>query len=418
MNRYPLLMLALGMFSALTAAVLIVTLNLNPPPDDIRLLVMFMTATGGVTVIVAYLIYRLGRARWFPSLRWLLLIIVVITVLLVLLNVWVTAHLMFISEHDLILTAALLLFAGVTAVMFGIVVAGTFSTRIIDLSDAARHIAAGQLETRLTIKGSDELTEFARTFNWMADNLEKLDQQKRMVEQTRRDLIAWVSHDLRTPMTSIRAMLEAIIDEIVTDQESQRRYIGRALGEVNHLDHLINDLFELAKLDTGHIEGRFVRASLRDLISDVISTMNARAIAAKISLEGIIEENIDPVYLVPDKIQRAITNLIDNALRYTLTGGAITIRAYCVSPDCIRVDVHNTGSYIEPEDLPHIFTSFFRVERARPRAEDGRRGTGLGLAIARGFVEMHRGRLWAESVPGKGTTFCMELPRQQPMTAA
>ncbi len=384
-------------------------IRLQPPIGDVRLLVLFMSGSGGLTVLLAFGLYRRGVARWFPSLHWSLLTTVVITVVLVLLNVWVTARLMFISEHDLVLTAALLLFGGLTAFLFGLYVATTITDRISELSAAATRLAEGKLDTRLEVTGGDELSKLAETFNWMADSLQKIDDQKRQIEQTRRGLIAGVSHDLRTPLTSIRVMIEAIADGVVTDPDTVNRYVTHSLSELQHLSRLIDDLFELAKLDAGQIALDVEPSSLSDLISDVVSTMNARAAQREVMLSGGSRTDIDPVVMASDKIQRVLYNLIDNALRYTPPHGAITVQARR-EPAIVRVDVHNTGSAIDPIHIPLIFNSFYRVESSRARDDDGHRGTGLGLAIARGFVEAHRGHIWVESLPERGTTFSFTLP--------
>ena len=409
MRRYPLLTILCGMSGALAVAVLLVVIRLQPPMADVRLLVLFMSGSGGLTVLLAFGLYRRGVARWFPSLRWSLLTTVVITVVLVLLNVWVTARLMFISEHDLVLTAALLLFGGLTAFLFGLYVSTTITDRISDLSAAAARLAEGKLDTRLLITGGDELSKLAETFNWMADSLQKIDEQKRQIEQTRRGLIAGVSHDLRTPLTSIRVMIEAIADGVVSDPDTITRYVTHSLSELQHLSRLIDDLFELAKLDAGQIALHVEPSSLSDLISDVVSTMSARAAQREVTLSGGSRPDIDPVIMASDKIQRVLYNLIDNALRYTPPHGAITVRA-CREPQVVRVEVHNTGASIDPIHIPLIFNSFYRVESSRVRDDDGHRGTGLGLAIARGFVEAHRGHIWVESLPERGTTFNFTLP--------
>ena len=413
MTRFPLLTILFSMFAALVLALVFVVLQLQPPAGDVRLLAVFMSGTGVLTILVAYWPYRRGLAAWFPSLRWALLITVVIMVLLIFVNVWVTAQLMFISEHDLVLTVALLFFAGLTACVFGLFIANTITTRIDHLSAAAGRLAAGKLDTRLDVSGQDELAGLAQTFNWMADSLQKLDQQKRLVEQTRRVLVAGVSHDLRTPLTSIRVMLEALDDGVVTDPETVARYIRSSLSEIQHLARLIDDLFELAKLDAGHLEAQYDETSLKDLISDVLSSMSAQAAQRNIVIRGSVGQDIDPVYMAPDKIQRVLYNLLDNAMRYTPQGGEVTIHA-CLEGEVVRVDVHNTGAVIDTADLPHVFESFYRGETSRVRDEDGHRGTGLGLAIARGFVEAHRGRIWVESGAQRGTTFSFTLPRLVP----
>ncbi len=409
MKRFPLLFILFGMSIALALSILFIVLKLNPPAQDVRLLVLFMSGSGVLTVLLAYLLCRQGMVRWFNGLRWVLLTTVMITVVLIFVNVWVTAQLMFISEHDLVLTIALLFFAGLTALLFGLFVATTLTERIDNLSRAARLLAEGKLDTRLEVGGNDELAELAETFNGMADSLQKLDRQKRMVEQTRRTLIAGVSHDLRTPLTSIRVMIEAIADGVATDPETVSRYMQKSLSEVQHLSRLIDDLFELAKLDAGQPDMQFVTSSLSDLISDILGSMSVRAAQRQVTLSGNVNPDADLITMAPDKIQRVLYNLIDNALRFTPPNGEVTIRA-CREGANVRVDMHNTGATIDAVHIPHIFDSFYRVESARVRAEDGHRGTGLGLAIARGFVEAHQGKIWVESAPEQGATFSFTIP--------
>ncbi len=406
-----LLLILLAMGIALGVAVIFVAIMLDPPPGDLRLLILFMSGSGGATVLATYVLYRQSMIRGFSSLRWALLANVAMIVVVVLLNVWFTAQLMFISQHDLVLTIALLMFAGLTALAFGIFVAGTLTDRIGALAGAADRLAEGKLNTRLDVTGNDELADLARSFNWMADSLQRTDEQKRLIEQARRALIAGISHDLRTPLTSLRAMIEAIADGVVTDPDTVTRYVNTSLSELQHLNHLIDDLFELARLDAGQVDMQICPASMTDLISDVLSSMSARAAQRDVALAGSVQPGIDPIMMAPDKIQRVLVNLLDNALRYTPPGGQIAIRARR-STDMVRVDVHNTGSSIDAAHLPHVFTTFYRGEPSRVRGDDGHRGTGLGLAIARGFVEAHHGRIWAESTPQRGTTFSFILPVQ------
>lgn len=412
MKRHPLLITLVCMFVAQFVALTFVTLKLNPPPQDIYLLILFMSGSGVLTVLIAFAMFRRGQTHWFPNLRWALQLGVLITIALILLNVWVTAQLMFISQHDLVLTVALLGFAGVTAFTFGVYVARILSERINALATGARQIAAGKFDTRLEVSGQDELSDLTRTFNWMAKNLEQIEQQKQLIEQSRQALIAGVSHDLRTPLTSIRAMIEAIADGVVTDDDTVKRYMQTSLVELQHLNRLIDDLFELAKLDSEHLDIQFNQSSLADLISDVLSSMRAHAAKHQINLTGSVDYNIDPVYMAPDKIQRVLYNLLDNAVRYTPPGNTVTIQA-CRDGEDVRVDVHNTGSAIQPSDLPHVFDDFYRGESSRAQDPDGYRGTGLGLAIARGFVEAHRGRIWVESHTTRGTTFSFTIPQMK-----
>lgn len=406
---YPIFLLVIGSIAAVGVAIVMIIAALNPPMRDIQLLTLIMSGTATITVVVAYVIYHREIMDWFTSLRWTVLATCLLSVALTFMNVWVTARLMFISSHDFVLTTALLMFAGTISAIAGFVISGTMIKRIYTLTYAAERLANGDLQTRLAIQGRDELAQLGRTFNTMAAALQEVDDQKRQLEQTRRALIAWVSHDLRTPLAAIRAMNEAIIDGVVSDTETVDRYHGSIQKEVQHLSHLIDDLFELAQLDTGHLKISREKASIRDLLSDMLGGISAQAEKQKIKVTGRVADNIEWVHMAADKIQRVVYNLLDNAIRHTPPGGEVTLRARQID-DRICVEIHNTGETINTADLPHIFKSFYRGEPSRTRSTDGYRGTGLGLAIARGFVEAHDGEIWVESEAGKGTTFAFTLP--------
>lgn len=411
LTQYPLLTLIVSVFLALLGAMLVVVPILEPPSRDIELLIVFMTSSGLLTVSIAYALYRFGLVAWFRSLRWTLLATTVITVLLVFANVWVTAQLMFISIHDLVLTTGLLIFAGFIAVTFGFFISSAITESIAEMALATGSMAKGDLSVRMEVQGNDELAQLAEAFNAMARSLQEIDAQKRQLDQARRDLVAWVSHDLRTPLTSIRVMIEALTDGIVTDSETMARYFETMQAEISHLSSLIDDLFEMAQLDAGHLQMDWVQASLSDLISDTLGSMTPQATQRQIDLQGRVENEIDPVYMAPDKIQRVLYNLLHNAIVYTPLGGKITLTARPDSDGRVCVSVHNTGSEIPAGDLPRIFESFYRGERSRAKDELGHRGAGLGLAIARGFVEAHHGSIRVDSAPGEGTTFTFTLPR-------
>jgi len=342
-----------------------------------------------------------------------LLVTMVMVVTLIFLNVWVSAQLMFISEYDLHVTGVLLLFAGVIAVMFGFFISRAITEGIQELADAAALIAQGKLGTRLSVEGSDELADFARTFNWMAQSLQDLDAQKRHLDQERRDLIAWASHDLRTPVTSIRAMIEALADGVVEDPATMARYTQLMQIEIANLTGLIDNLFQLAQLDAGHIHLDYQYASLRDMISDTLSGMRARASRQQITLTGEIVGNLDMVEMAPDKIQRVLNNLLDNAFRYTPAGGWVQIRSWEEPQtwgDSVSVSVHNDAPNMEPFDVANAFMPFYRREASRVQSQDGHRGAGLGLAITQGFVEAHGGVITAKSAPGQGVTMTFTIP--------
>lgn len=406
---YPFLSLIAAVFLAFVVSMGLIVALLNPPLQDIYLLFVFMTVTGLATVGAVYLLYRRGALNRFSSLRWTLLATIVLTVLVIFVNVVVTAQLMFISDHDLILTTALLLFASMIATASVFFISTALTDRIGALSRAAEQLAGGDWQTRLAVPGSDEIAQLAETFNSMAASLQAARDYERRLEQQRRELFRWVSHDLRTPLANMRVMNEALIDGVVSDPATVSRYLTNTQTEIQHLSRLIDDLFELAKLDGQQIELDFADASLLDLLSDTLESMQARAAQQAVRLSGSIEEGVNLLYMAADKIQRVIYNLLDNALHHTPPGGAVLLTARR-SGEWAEIRVHNSGSYIPPEEIDRVFTSFYRGEASRRQRSGGSRGTGLGLAIARGFVEAHGGFIHAESDPERGTTFVVRLP--------
>lgn len=416
LTRNPLLIFLVVLVIPIAGALFSELVMFDLPGNEVQQLLAFMTVTGITSSLLSYAFYRLGVLEWFRSLRWAIWMVIALLVLMIFLNVWVIARFTFIQSHYLTLTSVLLIFAGLSALTIGFFASKTMTDRLSKLHEATQALARRDFTTRLGISGNDEIAQLADTFNDMARNLQEVEEQKRQLEETRRDLTAWVSHDLRTPLTSMRVMIEAILDGVVKDEETVQRYLDNSRAEIEHLSALIDDLFELAQLDVGHLRLNLQRASISDLISDTLGSMGAKASQGRIALKGEVAEDVDLIQMAPDKIQRVLTNLVDNAIKYTRSGEAVTLRAWR-SGDEIRIDIHNSGSYIPEDVLPRLFESFYRGEGSRMRGDDGDRGTGLGLAIARGFIEAHGGRIWATSVEGEGATFSFSLPQGKDVAA-
>ncbi len=387
------------------------------PGNEVQQLVAFMIITGISSSFLSYALYRLGVLEWFHSLRWAIWMVIALLVLMIFLNVWVIARFTFIQMHYLALTSLLLVFAGLSALSIGFFASKTMTDRLSKLSDATSALAQQDFSVRLDISGNDEIAQLANTFNQMAQKLGEVEAQKAELEQTRRDLTAWVSHDLRTPLASLAVMIEALQDGVVSDEATVHRYLAGSRAEIEHLTALIDDLFALAQLDVGHLNLRWQSASIRDLISDTLGSMQGQARQNDINLHGEVDNDVDVIQMAPDKIQRVLSNLVDNAIKYSASGESVTLRAWQTEGD-ICIDIHNSGAYIPSNVLPRLFESFYRGEGSRAQAQDGARGTGLGLAIARGFIEAHGGRIWATSSPDKGTSFSFTLPQPPYSTSA
>ena len=401
--------IALGVAAALLLASGLMAWMMEPPWEDLAQLVYTLTLTSVLSLLLGYGLFRRGRTH-SPSLSWTLVFTYGWGAILNLINIWVIAQLMFASPHDLALIVILLLFAFVIATTFGILVARHIAAALSQLAHKAKRVANGDLSARVTVSGRDEVAQAALSFNEMAQQLQNAAAQRQEVEKLRRDLIAWTSHDLRTPLTSIRAMVEALHDGVVTDENTVHRYYRTIRADIIALNDLIDDLFELAQLDTGSLHLDLSSHSLHDLISDTLESFQPLARQKNIILCGQVDESVDPVTLNAPKMGRVLGNLISNALNYTPNEGIVHVSAERQN-DGVIVHVKDNGPGFDPKDLPRVFEQFYRGEEARSRTTGG---AGLGLAIARGIVEAHRGRVWAENVSTGGAQVSFFLPNSPP----
>src|SRR5512137_2523730 len=381
-------------------------LTMNPPMSDVSAMVELMLLTTLLSLVVAFAAYRLGWFTRLPRLQWSLLAVYALAGVLVFLNVWVIARMMFASSHDLMLATILLVFATGIAAAVGLFLSAALTDRIVTLNRAAEQIARGELNTRVDVVGRDELAQLTRSFNTMAAQLELAQAKQQELDTLRRDLVAWVSHDLRTPLTSIRAVLEALADGVVDDPATVQRYFRVAQQDIRSLSHLIDDLFDVSQMDAGGLQLDVAPNSIGDLISDTIERFSETARRQNVQLAGEVQPGTDPVKMDALRIGRVLANLTSNALRHTPVDGQVHLAARRTTSG-VEVEVRDTGEGIRPEDLPHVFDRFYRGEKSRSRATGG---AGLGLAIARGIVEAHKGTVGIESEAGHGARFVFVLP--------
>lgn len=322
---------------------------------------------------------------------------------------------MFISTHDAQFLLVLLVFSGLVSLGFGYLMSRAITRGLSELTVGAEKIANGDFSARVQVTSGDEVERLGAAFNDMAEKLQRAAAKQNELEQARRDVVAAVSHDLRTPLASLRAMIEAINDGVVTDETTTQRYLKNAQLQAENLSLLVDDLFELSQLDAGVMQWRVEPSSLRDLISDTLETMHVHAAEKNIKLSGWVDPNVDPVLMNSHKMQRVLYNLIQNAIRHTPTDGTIFVEARKRERDQeVQVDVIDTGEGIPESDVPRIFEQFYRGEKSRSRESLGYRsggGAGLGLAIAQRIVQAHQGKIWVESKRGAGSKFSFTVPR-------
>lgn len=363
----------------------------------------------GLSLVLAYLAYRLILHLRLASIQFKVALGYVLAFGIMALNILLIAMPMFISPRDVDFLIVVLVFAGIVSLAFGYLLSRSITDAVAQLTRSAEEIARGNFAIRAPIQSRDEVERLAMAFNRMAAQLQESFARQKDLEQARREVVAAVSHDLRTPLASLRAMIEAINDGVVADDATIQRYLRSAQSQVQSLSLLVDDLFELSQLDAGVLGWQVEPSSMSDLISDTLESMRVQAEEKNIKLSGWVDPAVDPVLMNSHKIQRVLYNLIQNAIRHTPTDGTVFIEARQHGDSGqVQVDVIDSGEGIEEKDLPRVFDQFYRGEKSRSR-ETG--GAGLGLAIAQRIVEAHQGRIWVESRRGAGSRFSFTLPR-------
>jgi signal transduction histidine kinase len=345
-------------------------------------------ATLAAGLLAALLLRRL------PSMGLQLAGLGLLSVLLPLTAVALSGVVMFSSGHDM--TILFVAVASSTAALGAALLLGRSIMGTIERVRAASSaLARGDLTARAPEGGPAELSELAASFNEMAARLEEL-------FDARRQLVAWASHDLRTPLASLQAMLEALEDGLAAPEH----YLPAMREQVRTLGILVEDIFELARIDAGVLTLEVREAPLSGLVRSCLRGLEAEAQARRIALRAEIDVD-PPVVCAPDKVERVLFNLLTNALRHTPSDGSVAVVVEPLDEE-VRVSVEDTGDGIPAESLRRAFDRFWRGDRARSRE---RGGAGLGLAIARGLVEAQGGKIWAENRPGGGARISFTLPR-------
>jgi signal transduction histidine kinase len=379
---------------------------LRPPMADLAQLAIQLAVTAALSFVAGYAAYRWGWIDRTPRLAYALLGSYLLATALTIFNVWISARLMFLNEHDLMLGTSLLVFAGGIAVALGAFFSDAVTRRLDHLRRFAADVTRGRLDSRISVSGRDEVADLARSLNAMAEQLEDGQRRQQELDAMRRQLLAWVGHDLRTPLASVQAIVEALADGMVDDPEVSERYLRTAQRNIRSLSSLIDDLFELAQIETGGLVLRPQPNSMTDLASDTIESFSESAAEHGITLSGIAEPDVDPVTMDAERVGRVLANIVSNALQHTPNGGEVHVlaerdhRGVCVT-------VSDTGEGIPEEQLSHVFERYYRG-RVAGRQPGG--GSGLGLAIAKGIVEAHGGEIGVESQIGEGTRVHFTIP--------
>jgi signal transduction histidine kinase len=264
-----------------------------------------------------------------------------------------------------------------------------------ELRAASKRLAGGDLSARASESGPRELRELGASFNEMASNVEHL-------FDARRELVAWASHDLRTPLASLRAMVEALEDELAEPAE----YLPAIRAQTELLSGLVDDLFELARIDSGALALELREASLGELVGSCLQSLQADARSRGVRLESRVGPGDPLVRVAPDQLQRVLLNLVTNAVRHSHREGAVSVVVQ-TGTDHVVVAVEDEGAGLAPGAPQRMFERFWRDDESRTRSSGG---AGLGLAIAQGLVQAHGGRIWAENRREGGARVAFTLP--------
>lgn len=296
------------------------------------------------------------------------------------------------------------LISGGVALAIALLLIYIFSLRLSrplkQIKNAAARIANGEFEKRVDIKSKDEIGELAGAFNQMAVALQN-------IEQMRRGFIANVSHELRTPMTSIRGFIEGILDGTIPP-ERQSRYLTIVKDETNRLNRLVNDLLDLARMESGELKLTMTTIDINELLRKCVIKFEAMLIEKDLSVDADFEEEDMLAKGDSDAIERVLYNLMHNAIKFTPQGGRINLVTR-KNKDLIEVTVRDSGAGIDENELDMIWDRFYKSDKSRSRDKTG---TGLGLAIVRNIINEHGQSIRAESWPGEGTAFIFTLARE------
>ena len=308
-------------------------------------------------------------------------------------------------QKDIFTTISMVMFLAFLLMGFVSIRLSKTATRpIVSILRTAKAIRNGDLEQRIQILAHDELGELSSAINEMAQTLSNDISRLKRLEQVRSEFLGNVSHELRTPLFSLQGFLETLIDGAIDDPEVNRPFLEKALHHANRLNALLNDLIQISSIESGEMIMSFRYFAVRDFLASCVAEM--KSLAEKRGVRLFIGAGEDmQVYGDRDRLKQVITNLVDNAIKYTASGGTIEVRANAADNFC-TISVHDTGIGIPEEHIPRVAERFYRVDRDRSR-EVG--GTGLGLAIVKHIVEAHESRLQIESTVNDGSTFSFTL---------
>jgi signal transduction histidine kinase len=372
--------------------------------DQVVIVLTTAAWSGGVGLLGGLLLWATRRA----SVVWLTVGVATTAILAVVAGTVATSRAMFLSGHDLGVISLVAAVAGIVALLFALAVGSALARWSRELRDEARRFG----ESGSFVAGASGPAEFTALSDELRRTSEKLAESRDRelaLEQSRRELVSWVSHDLRTPLAGMRAMAEALEDGLAEDPA---RYHRQIRAEVDRMVRMVDDLFELSRIHAGVLTLSPETVALTDVVSEAIAGADPMARARSVRLGGSVEQGL-AVTADPVGLSRVMTNLVMNAVRHTGADGTVEIRGRSV-PDGVELSVSDQCGGISAADMERVFDMAWRGGSARTpdRGDElgGVGGAGLGLAIVKGIVEAHRGVVRVENVAAVGCRFLVRLP--------
>jgi signal transduction histidine kinase len=368
-------------------------------------LVIIVAVSGGTSLAVAAVGLLLLRATRRRSLHLSLVLIAVVPVAAVIAGAVAAASVMFFSPHDLKVLLVVATIAGSVAVATAVFLARRLIAGSRSLGAASAGLSDGTYRSP-DVPLNAELAKLDRQLAEMSVRLENSRQRERALEGSRRELVAWVSHDLRTPLAGIRAMAEALEDGVIADRATVAEYHARIRREVDRLAAMVTDLFELSRIHASALNLELQEIPLGDVLSDAVASAQPLGAAKGVDVAGERPGGVPTVRGSVPELSRVMSNLLSNAVRHTPPGGQVRVTSHMEGGEVV-VGVADGCGGIPEADLPRLFDVAFRGSAARTPGLDG--GAGLGLAIARGLVEAHGGTLEIAN-HGPGCCASIRLP--------
>jgi signal transduction histidine kinase len=362
----------------------------------------------GVLGLIAAYALRGASLRWFPA------GVALVAAAAVIAAVIGTARAMFISDHDYVVVLWVCLVAGIVSACLASLVGAVLVRSSRQLHEGARRFGeSGHYEAEVT--GPAEFTALNEQLRESSQKLAEAREREQRLEESRRELVSWVSHDLRTPLSGLRAMTEALEDGMVDDPSRYHRQIS---AEVNRTVRMVDDLFELSQMHAGLLVPSPQTVALGDLVSESLAAAESVAAVKGVRLDGHVDSDV-LVHVDPNAMSRVIGNLLMNAIRHTPSDGSVQIRGW-TRDDAVALSVRDGCGGIPSEEIDRVFDVAFRGGAARtPDAVPASgpvtsgSGAGLGLAIVRGLIEVHRGHVEVENVEN-GCRFVVTIPTSDP----